>query len=367
MSKKYGPGLFGKRVDVEGAVTSSVSKEIHQEIQGGARELFLRQTREMNDQERELMLEAEGIVDRFLSRRFSDHLPRISNATIRIVDRPEHSRNAFILNEFIELLPPRNRSERANLDFLNIAVHEILHYCSARRRFVAKTSVVDQVGIAIVSLGDAASRKWFEGLNEAMVSSLQHRMTYDFALSEDSGILEDLKRQIRTCREQALARNDDDSAVLLMDEEVYSFLEDSEGVKISWSYFDERVFLRLLIEKTAESSHKTIESVQEQFDRVALYGWDQETKRGIIQAVGADVWRALAWMKPEEFFLADRRENGYAGLFYRIVNNDRDGAQRIARAIVQSKQHPGEPAWHRAAAKDWQDEDVFVNDVDDEL
>ncbi|HBL39874.1 TPA: hypothetical protein DDZ10_04390 [Candidatus Uhrbacteria bacterium] len=366
MSKEHGPGLFGKRVNVESALVGPLSKEIHQQIKGSAREQFLEETREMNDRERKLVLQAEKIIDGFLFRLFSDHLLRISDAKVRIANHSWESRNAFQLNEFIELSPLQNRSERARLDFLNIAVHEMLHYASARRHHVARTIVVDQVGIAVASVGGTTSQRWFEGLNEAMISSLQHRLVTDFALSKDSDVSEDLKRQMHECREQALTHNDNDSVVRLRDKEIYPSFENSGKINISGSYFDVRMFLRLLIEKVAESSGRTVELVQEQFDRLAMYGWDDQAKQDIIKVVGSDGWRALAWMKPEEFLLMDKRKDGYAELFYRIVDNDREGARRIARAIVKEKQHPSPPAWHRAAVKYWEYEDVFGDDVDNE-
>lgn len=343
MQKEHEPGMFGKRMDVESPRAGDKPKEYGRIISGQAKETFFENTREMNNREKNLVKQAEEIVSQFIFERFTDRIEKIHDSPVRI-SSGQWQNNKFVMNEFIEIAPLRNNTKLAELVFLVRVVHEILHFYSPRRRFVGTECLVDQTGTAVTALSSSDTKKFFEGLNEALVSSLQHRLVYQFALSEDFGLSEEVKLKVLGTREQGLAKNDGDPIHQLVNEEAYPSFETSNKPPMSSSYLDERVFLRLIMKKVAESSERSFEDVQAQFDRVVFYGWDDKTKQDIIKAVGSDVWRALAWMQPGVFFFNFTNPDGYIGLFRRIVSGDLEEAQKIARAIVKEKQRPIPPA-----------------------
>ena len=99
----------------------------------------------------------------------------------------------------------------------------------------------------------------------------------------------------------------------------------------------ERVLLRFLLERAADASEIPHETLQEQFDRVTLYGWDDESKRVIIGVVGPDIWRALAWMRVGECRLDGPLTSDYRGLLHAIVTDEWYEADQIAREIMAAK------------------------------
>ncbi|KKW12908.1 MAG: hypothetical protein UY50_C0002G0029 [Parcubacteria group bacterium GW2011_GWA2_49_9] len=156
---------------------------------------------------------------------------------------------------------------------------------------------------------------------------------------DDSEVPEEVKRRIKNQHERSLerARNEEDPMLRLVDQEVYPVVSAEGGVYVSTSYMSERVLLRFLLERAADASEIPHETLQEQFDRVTLYGWDDESKRVIIGVVGPDIWRALAWMRVGECRLDGPLTSDYRGLLHAIVTDEWYEADQIAREIMAAK------------------------------
>ena len=335
MPKEHGPGMFGRREDVEGA--HAREELIHAAGEGlnAHREALLRSTKELSAEESRQFDEAEGIVDAFVFRHFAEHIPKIQKPLVRT----SGDMNASILmNEFIALPRIGEHGDGPNIAFIHAAVHEILHFYSARRLYAGKENIVSQVGLSTTAVGKTP-RLLFEGLNEALISSLQHRLVYAYATADDSEVPEEVKRRIKNQHERSLerARNEEDPMLRLVDQEVYPVVSAEGGVYVSTSYMSERVLLRFLLERAADASEIPHETLQEQFDRVTLYGWDDESKRVIIGVVGPDIWRALAWMRVGECRLDGPLTSDYRGLLHAIVTDEWYEADQIAREIMAAK------------------------------
>ena len=355
-------GYFGRRADAESSCADDSVKRVADGIERTG-DRVVRETREMNSHEQELFDKAKKVVDSFVSQNFYETPPDIPGELVRINGE---DLDALSGNRLIQLSGLDESSEASRLSFVNASIHEIIHFYSARRRYVGKESLIDQVGISTTNSMKNNS-KWFEGLNEALVSSLHSRLFYDFVMSDKEIVSEPVRNKIYERRQEALSRIEDQPFARTLNEEEYPVLTEKGDAVLDPRYFSERLFLRMIVDHISQSKNKPFKDVQNQFDRVAFYGWDEETKKDLIQVVGPDVWRALAWMKPGDFKFT-KLDSDYFKLFTEVEGWNYEEAQQTAQKIVEGKradlQYPN-ASWGAHSAKDWQDEDIYGDDMED--